>query len=61
MACCVSIFAVILMVYLVDRFPWLLPLMEPEDVADEIVNAVLINQEMLCLPRIVNVLATMKR
>jgi len=35
-------------------------MLEQEDVADEIVNAVLINQAILCLPRIINVFAVLK-
>lgn len=42
------------------RFPWLLPLLEQEDVANEIVDAVLTNQAMLCLPRIINVAVVLK-
>ena len=34
------------------RFPLLLPILEPEDVANRIVDAVLCNREMIILPRI---------
>jgi len=43
------------------RFSWLLPILEQEYVADEIVSAVLTNQAMLCLPRIINVINVLKR
>ena len=43
------------------RFSWLLPILEQEYVADEIVSAVLTNQAMLCLPRIMNVTIVLKR
>lgn len=43
------------------RFPWLLPLLDPEYVSGEIVDAVLANQAMLCLPRIINVALLLKK
>jgi len=43
------------------RFQWLLPLLDPEYVSGEIVDAVLTNQAMLCLPRIINVALLLKK
>ncbi|KAH3748713.1 epidermal retinol dehydrogenase 2-like [Dreissena polymorpha] len=42
------------------RFPFILPVLKPEFVADKIVDAVLCNQTMLCLPRILYVFFALK-
>ncbi|XP_005108793.2 protein dhs-3 [Aplysia californica] len=39
-----------------SRFPWLLPLLEPEYAADKIMDAVRTNQPMLCAPRVLYLL-----
>jgi len=55
------LFSALCFIVPVYRFSWLLPLLEPEYVADKIVNAVLTSQEMLCLPRFLNVLNGLKK
>ncbi|KAH3748708.1 epidermal retinol dehydrogenase 2-like isoform X1 [Dreissena polymorpha] len=42
------------------RFPLILPVLKPDYVADKIVDAVLCNQTMLCLPRILYVFFALK-
>eukprot|EP00795_Rhopilema_esculentum_P008576 gene8576-14584_t len=42
------------------RFPWLLPIMEPEFVVDKIIDAVLHNQEFLLLPRFLHLAALIR-
>ncbi|KAL8580178.1 hypothetical protein ACOMHN_059151 [Nucella lapillus] len=42
------------------RFPWFLNVLEPEEVAREVVRAVLRNQEMLVLPRLLYVSLALK-
>jgi all-trans-retinol dehydrogenase (NAD+) len=42
------------------RFPWMLPILDPEYVVDRIMDGVLCNQAIVCIPRIVYVFAYMK-
>jgi len=42
------------------RYPWILPILEPDYVVDKIFNAVLNNYEFLALPNIINLLVTVK-
>jgi len=50
---CVTLNHVSKFVCFCGRFPWLLPMLEPDYVADKIQDAVLCNQTMLCVPRII--------
>jgi all-trans-retinol dehydrogenase (NAD+) len=43
-----------------SRFPRIIPFLEPTYVVDKIMEAVLTNQEILCLPRLVYVVLAFK-
>ncbi|CAH1772981.1 unnamed protein product [Owenia fusiformis] len=42
------------------RFPWLLPILNPDYAADRITQAILTNQKQLCIPRIIYFLVMLK-
>ena len=43
------------------RFSWLLPILDPEQTVDEIMKAILVNQSVVTIPRLLSLLLVLKR